>query len=397
MRYLGLDVHRDFCEVAIRERGRARSAGRIDTTREALELFASSLAPDDRVVLESTGNALAIANILRGRVAEVVLANPMQVRAISHAKVKNDRVDARTLAELLAADLLPQVWIADDSTRALRRLTSRRTQLVRQRTRTKNEVSAVLIRNLIARPKVSDLFGRAGRQFMATLVLPADERHTLDGCLRQVDFLGEELAVIDRAIAEQVLASDDMRRLITIPGVDATTAATMMATIGRIQRFPTPRQLVGYVGLDARVRQSGTAPPGTGGSPSKAPPPPITCSFRPPGPRSRRPGRCTPSTGASRPAAAPRSRSSPSPASSRSSPGTCSPSNRTTTTNARCSSPASSAGSSSKPAPHHAPATAPRARTPIHRTCNARASPKLATRISPATGRRDRPGLDFHA
>jgi transposase len=57
-----------------------------------------------------------------------------------------------------------------------------------------------------------------------------------------------------------VLASDDMRRLITIPGVDATTAATMMATIGRIQRFPTPRQLVGYVGLDARVRQSGNSP-----------------------------------------------------------------------------------------------------------------------------------------
>jgi transposase len=164
MRYLGLDVHRDFCEVAICERGRARSAGRIDTMREALELFASSLAPDDRVVLESTGNALAITNILRGQVAEVVLANPMQVRAISHAKVKNDRVDARTLAELLAADLLPQVWIADDSTRALRRLTSRRTQLVRQRTRTKNEVSAVLIRNLIARPNVSD---HGNRRFMS--------------------------------------------------------------------------------------------------------------------------------------------------------------------------------------------------------------------------------------
>jgi transposase len=260
MRYLGLDVHRDFCEVAICERGRARSVGRIASTRDALELFAASLAPDDRVVLESTGNALAIATILRGHVADVVLANPMQVRAISHAKVKNDRVDARTLAELLAADLLPQVWIADEPTRVLRRLTSRRTQLVRQRTRTKNEVSAVLVRNLIARPDVSDLFGKAGRQWMATLVLPVDERHTLDGCLRQVDFLGEELAVIDRAIAEHVLASSDMRRLLTIPGVDATTAATMMATIGRIQRFPTPRQLVGYVGLDARVRQSGNHP-----------------------------------------------------------------------------------------------------------------------------------------
>ena len=210
--------------------------------------------------MESTGNALAIAGILRRHVANVVLANPMQVRAISHAKVKNDRVDARTLAELLAADLLPQVWIADEPTRVLRRLTSRRTQLVRQRTRTKNEVSAVLVRNLIARPDVSDLFGKAGRHWMATLELPVDERHTLDGCLRQIDFLTEELAVIDRAIAEHVLASGDMRRLLTIPGVDATTAATMMATIGRIHRFPTPRQLVGYVGLDARVRQSGNHP-----------------------------------------------------------------------------------------------------------------------------------------
>jgi transposase len=257
MRFFGLDVHRDFCEIAICERGRARSAGRIATTREALELFAASLAPDDRVVLESTGNALAIANVLRAHALEVVLANPMQVRAISHAKVKNDRVDARTLAELLAADLLPEVWIADEPTRALRRLTSRRTQLVRQRTRTKNEVCAVLVRNLITKPAVSDLFGKAGRQWLATLVLPADERHTIDGCLRQIDFLNDELAVIDRAIAEHVLASTDMRRLLTIPGIDATTAATISATIGRVDRFPTPRHLVGYVGLDARVRQSG--------------------------------------------------------------------------------------------------------------------------------------------
>src|SRR4051794_18871698 len=229
-------------EASRRRLAQGKNSRRIGSRmrREALELFASSLAADDRAVLESTGNALAIAGILRRHVANVVLANPMQVRAISHAKVKNDRVDARTLAELLAADLLPQVWIADEPTRALRRLTSRRTQLVRQRTRTKNEVSAVLVRNLITRPQVSDLFGKAGRKWMATLVLPVDERHTLDGCLRQIDFLNSELAVIDPAIPEHRPAPKDMRRLITTPGVDATTAATMMATIGRIQRFPTP-------------------------------------------------------------------------------------------------------------------------------------------------------------
>jgi transposase len=82
MRFIGLDVHRDFCEVAISDGDKARSAGRIDTSPSALQLFADSLARTDRVVLESTSNALAIAKIFEPHVAEVVLANSMQVRAI---------------------------------------------------------------------------------------------------------------------------------------------------------------------------------------------------------------------------------------------------------------------------------------------------------------------------
>jgi transposase len=260
LRFIGLDVHRDFCEVAISEGGPARSAGRVKSDPEQLELFAQSLAPSDRVVLESTGNALAIARILQPHVEEVVLANPMHVRAISHAKVKNDRFDARTLAELLAADLVPRVWISDEQTRLLRRLTSRRTQLIRQRTRTKNEISAVLVRNLKGRPPVSDLFGKKGRAWLAGLVLPVDEHQTVQGALRQLDFLGGEIGLIDRALAELALASQEIRRLMTIPGVGVTTAATVMATIGDVQRFATADRLVGYLGLDPRSRQSGAAP-----------------------------------------------------------------------------------------------------------------------------------------
>jgi transposase len=88
LRFIGLDVHRDFCEIAISEGSKARSAGRVNTTPEALTTLGNSLAPDDRVILESTGNALEIARILEPFVSEVVIANPMQVRAISHAKVK---------------------------------------------------------------------------------------------------------------------------------------------------------------------------------------------------------------------------------------------------------------------------------------------------------------------
>ena len=130
-RSIGLDVHRDFCEVAIADGGRARSAGQIKTTPEQLELFAQSLAPTDRVVIEATGNALAIARILEPHVAEVVLAHAKQVRAISHARIKTDTIDAKILADLLAADLIPAVWIGDERCRMLRRLVSRRRGLVK--------------------------------------------------------------------------------------------------------------------------------------------------------------------------------------------------------------------------------------------------------------------------
>jgi transposase len=125
-RSIGLDVHRDFCEVAVADGGRARSAGRVATAVEDLELFAASLAADDRVVLEAAGNALAIAKLIAPHVDEVVLAHAKQVRAISHARIKTDKFDARVLAELLAADLIPKVWIGDERVRALRRLVSRR-------------------------------------------------------------------------------------------------------------------------------------------------------------------------------------------------------------------------------------------------------------------------------
>jgi transposase len=264
MRFIGLDVHRDFCEVAISEGGKARRAGRVASRPAELELFAQSLGSDDRVVLEATGNALAIARIVAPHVGEVVLAHARKVRAIAEAKVKTDAIDACTLAELLAADLVPRVWLGDERTRLLRRLVSRRRQLVKQSTRTKNEISAVLLRTLQGRPPVSDVFGKRGRAWLAALELAIDERETVDAGLRQLDFLQHELAHVDRTIAEQALASPEIRRLMTIPGVDVTTAAALMAAIGDISRFENPRHLAGYLGLDPKLRQSGLAKPRQG-------------------------------------------------------------------------------------------------------------------------------------
>ena len=259
MRFIGLDVHRDFCEVAIAEAGRVRRARRVETTPAALGLFAQSLAADDRVALEATGNALAIARIIEPHVGRVVLANPKAVKNATRS-AKTDKLDARTLARLLAAGFLAEVWPPDERTRVLRRRISRRAQLVRQRTREKNQVHAILIRNLKGRAPATDLFGRAGRRWLAEQKLPVDEREMLEACLRGIDFLDREVAAIDRALAELVLASAELRRLLTLPGVNVVAACALLAAIGDIRRFPTARQLVGYLGLDPKVRQSGSEP-----------------------------------------------------------------------------------------------------------------------------------------
>jgi transposase len=259
MRSIALDVHRDFCEVAIAEAGEVRLAGRVRTEPEALELFARSLAASDRVALEATGNGLAIARIIEPHVDRVLLANPKAVKGATQT-AKTDKIDARTLAQLLAGGFLPEVWIVDEPTRMLRRRVARRAQLVRQRTREKNQVHAILIRNLKARPPVSDLFGVQGRRWLAEQALPEDERETVAACLRNVDFLGGELRLVDKSLAEHALASPEMRRLMTLPGVSFVTAAALMAAIGDVSRFPTARHLVAYIGLNPRVRQSGSEP-----------------------------------------------------------------------------------------------------------------------------------------
>jgi transposase len=263
VRAVGLDIHREFCEVAIMEAGELRSVGRVKTTLEDLELFAGSLGSDDWVALEVSGNAAEIARILEGHVARVVVVSPSDT-GIRQARAKTDRLDARTLARLLAAGSLEAVWMADERTRVMRRRLARRAQLVGARSRCKNEIHAVLIRRLITAPKVSDLFGQAGRVWLGELVLPLEERESLDASMRQIEFLEGEIGAVDRLIALDALGWPEVKRLMSVPGVNVICATSFLAAIGDIHRFKNPRNLVGYLGLDPKIRQSGPGPATSG-------------------------------------------------------------------------------------------------------------------------------------
>src|SRR5918911_117685 len=243
MRIIGLDIHRVFAEAVAWEDGKLKRLGRIDMRRDRLGAFAATLSKDDVVVVEATGNAATVASVIGPYVKRVVIAKPKQVRVIAHAKIKTDTIDAGVLAQLYASGFLPEVWIADEATQALRRQVTRRQQIVRQRSRLKNIIQSILHAHLIPSCPHQDLCGATGRRWLAAQSLPADER-----------------LAVERHLPRAALADESVRRLMTLPGVDMVVALALVAAIGAIERFDSPQKLVSYLGLNPSVRQSGPGP-----------------------------------------------------------------------------------------------------------------------------------------
>jgi transposase len=146
------------------------------------------------------------------------------------------------LAQLYASGFLPEVWMPDEPTQAMRRQISRRSQLVRQRTRLKNEIHAVLAAHLIERCPASDLFGKKGRMWLSAQPLPMDERLGVEQRLRELDRLGEDLREVDQALARSTIGDDRLRKPLIIIGVNTTVAIGLLSTIGNIERFPKPEK-----------------------------------------------------------------------------------------------------------------------------------------------------------
>lgn len=260
MRIIGMDIHRVFAEAVVLEDGAVRRLGRVDMTREKLAAFASGLRPTDQVVVEATGNAAAVVEILASKVARVAVANPLQVHLIARAKTKTDKIDARVLAQLYAAGFLPEVWMPDAETQARRRQVTRRNQLVKSRVRLKAIVQSILHAHLAPRCPHLDLFGGKGRAWVLAQNVPTDERAAIARHIEEYDRQTAAQKLVEQDIACAAMPDADVRRLMTIPGVDMVVAVGVMAAIGRVARFASADQLSAYLGLHPSVRQSGDGP-----------------------------------------------------------------------------------------------------------------------------------------
>jgi len=259
MRVIGLDVHRTFAQVAVLENGLVKDHGRVAMDRQAVLNFAGTLTKEDDVVIEATGNTAIIVRLLEPFVRRVAIANPLQVRAIAWAKVKTDKIDAATLARLHAAKFLPEVWTPTEAVELERRCIAERTQLVSQMTRLKNRIQSILHANLVSR-QGKGIYGKDGRLLLEQLPLPPDQMRMALRHHGELLRLAGELAVVDKDLARRALVDPQVKRLMTIGGINSVVACSVLAAIGDIHRFSSPEKLVSYLGLNPSVHQSGDRP-----------------------------------------------------------------------------------------------------------------------------------------
>src|SRR6266700_1938102 len=263
MIHVGVDLHQRFCYMtALEARGKIVQAGPVTNERLALrKYFRQFRGQEVQVAVEACGFWPAFREVVEPEVTRLVLVHPQRVKAIASAKLKNDRVDSQTLAHLLRCDLLPESWKADRETQARRQQVRLRTTLVRQRTRLKNQVHAVLHQQGLRSP-VTDLFGKRGRLWLAEVKLPEQARESVQACWRMIDHYGEEIQKQNLQLSEKAKDDERVEWLLTIPGIGECSAMMLLAEIGDLGRFGSKEALCSYAGKVARggiTRQGSSA------------------------------------------------------------------------------------------------------------------------------------------
>jgi len=261
MEYMGLDVHKQYSVACVfnEESGGTEHYRLMNSRAEFQKLF--SLHPEAKVVMEAGRSSYMVYDTIEDLVSDIQMANPLKVKAIAWAVVKNDKVDAETLSKLRRADVVPQSYLRNKENRELLYLLRQRMFFVKVRTMVKNRIHSLVDRQpegvRASKPEVSDLFGNKGKQWLRSLKLSPAEARMLNEMLAMLDFLDAEIASSNRLLYKVIKEDPIAKRLATIPGIGIFYALLIRAEIGDINRFPDDSKLIAYAGLAPSLDESG--------------------------------------------------------------------------------------------------------------------------------------------
>ena len=249
-----MDIHKQFTVAVVKdEQGNKLAEDKFENSEDNFGSFMQKYKPEEtKIVIESTCVWEYIYEILEAKHYEVKLANPTRTKAIAHARIKTDSVDASTLADLLRANLVAESYIPPKEIRRLREVTRERRTFVKQTTQIKNKIHAILIKRGIKIPSVTLCKG--------TLLWLKDKLPDEKIMMHYLDLLEyhkQKLDEIDKTVSDKADKNNNAKLLMTIPGIGTTRSLDIVAEIGEIDRFSTADKLCSYAGLVPGIKQSG--------------------------------------------------------------------------------------------------------------------------------------------
>ena len=253
--YVGIDVHRKRSQVAVvSQDGEVLANRNVPNGVEPVLSVIGGLPPGTPAAFEAAFGWGWLVELLEDYGFDPHLVHPLQCKAIASARLKNDKVDAAILAQLLRAGLLPEAWIAPPPVRQLRALLRHRAQLVRLRTLLRNRIHAVAAD--FGYDRTGSYWTGPGRGWLAELDLPPVSREIVTDCLASIDALVPMLERLDGELRQHARSDPRVKVLTTLPGAGQFTALVMLAEIGGITRFASARKLASWAGLTPAVRGS---------------------------------------------------------------------------------------------------------------------------------------------
>lgn len=268
--YIAVDIGKKNCVVCITDKeGSIIEETKYDNTLQEAERFASHLDKKYsnrkcRAVCESTANMwLKTYEAFEKNGIDVKLANPMKTKAIAEARIKTDKLDARTLAHLLRSNLIAESYIAPNKVREDRSLLRLRINLVSDRTRVMNRVHSLLDKYDL-KCRYDHIFGVNGIRWLKSIELKGNNNNNSDqiqlaNYIKNIEFLNSEITQIEKQISIEASNNENVRMLMSMTGIDCFSAMLIASEIGDISRFSTADKLVSWCGLCPTVHQSGTS------------------------------------------------------------------------------------------------------------------------------------------
>jgi transposase len=212
--FAGADLHKRVTQLAVLREGQPPSQFRFPNDPKTVDGVLKKLPKGTKIAVEATGTWWWFIEKARAMGHEVCLSHPKQTKAIAHARLKSDKVDAVMLARLLKADFLPTVWIPGEKERYVRELLAHRLRLVRNRTAVINELHAVYAKRNVEVPgmiwhrlgpvpwRAEELSGYAPR-------IVGEDTELLKVINRQIQELDKELGKVGQEDPQTEKANDD--------------------------------------------------------------------------------------------------------------------------------------------------------------------------------------------